>query len=173
MAKAIPIVEKTLPHAQWLLPVAPHIDSDQLRQQLPDHVQLTHNHLYDAMQICDAAMAVSGTITLELALMQTPLTLLYKTHWLTYHVGKRVIRTPWIGLCNIIAQDTIATEHLQHEASPDNLAHEIVQLITNAGYREQRLRQLQAVRKNLGSGVDHTLTAQLALQLLTRQNTIA
>ena len=84
-----------------------------------------------------------------------------------------MIRTPWIGLCNIIAQDTIATEHLQHEASPDNLAHEIVQLITNAGYREQRLRQLQAVRKNLGSGVDHTLTARLALQLLTRQNTIA
>ena len=74
------------------------------------------------MQICDAAMAVSGTITLELALMQTPLTLLYKTQWLTYHVGKRVIRTPWIGLCNIIAQDTIATEYLQHDASPDNLA---------------------------------------------------
>ncbi len=171
MAKAIPIVEKTLPDAQWLLPVAPHIDTDQLRQQLPDHIQLIHSHLYDAMQICDAAMAVSGTITLELALLQTPLTLLYKTQWLTYQIGKRVIRTPWIGLCNIIAQNTIATEYLQHDASPENLASEIVQLITNISYREKRISQLQAMRNNLGTGVDHTLTAQLALDLLPGQNT--
>ena len=103
--------------------------------------------------------------------MKTPLTLLYKTQWLTYQIGKRVIRTRWIGLCNIIAQDTIAAEYLQHDASPENLAREIVQLITNSSYREKRLSQLQSMRNNLGAGVDHALTAQLALDLLPRQNT--
>ena len=79
-----------------------------------------HDHLYDAMQLCDAAIAVSGTITLELAYMQVPLTLLYKTHWLTYQIGKRVIQTPWIGLCNIIAQETVAEESSnQSENKPE------------------------------------------------------
>ncbi len=166
IAQAIPLIEQQLPQAQWLLPVAPHINEAQLRQLLPDHVQLIHSHLYDAMHICDAAMAVSGTITLELALMQTPLTLLYKTHWLTYYIGKRVVRTPWIGLCNIIAQNTVATEWIQQEATAHNLAKEIIELVTNTHYRQHRLHQLQSIRDNLGTGVDHTLTAQLALQLL-------
>ena len=70
-----------------------------------------------------------------------------------------------------VAQDTIATEYLQHDASPDNLAGEIVQLVTNTSYREKRISQLQAMRNNLGTGVDHTLTAQLAFDLLPGQNT--
>ena len=119
------------------------------------------------MQLCDAAIAVSGTITLELAYMQVPLTLLYKTHWLTYQIGKRVIQTPWIGLCNIIAQETVAEEWIQHQANAENLAHEVVQLVTPSPYRQQKQQQLQAIKQALGDGIDNTLSARLALQLIT------
>ncbi len=167
IAQAIPLIEAKLPGVQWLLPVAPHIDIKRLQLHLPPQVQLVHDHLYDAMQLCDAAIAVSGTITLELAYMQVPLTLLYKTHWLTYQIGKRVIRTPWIGLCNIIAQETVAEEWIQHQANAENLAHEVVQLVTPSPYRQQKQQQLQAIKQALGDGIDNTLSARLALQLIT------
>ncbi len=95
------------------------------------------------MLLCDAAIAVSGTITLELALNQVPMVIVYKTDWLMYHLAKRLARVQHIGLCNIVANQSIAPELIQHEANADNIAHHIIDLLDNP---EKIARQKQLYR---------------------------
>jgi lipid-A-disaccharide synthase len=167
IADALPLIQQHVPNAQWILPVAPNIDDSLIQSLLPQCVTLAHDHLYDLMNVCDTAIAVSGTITLELSLLQTPMTIIYKTHRLTYLLAKLLVRTKLIGLCNIIAEEEVARELIQHQATPTNIANETIKLLDNSDYRRQKLNKLSCIVSNLGSGVDSQATANIALNLIT------
>ena len=162
----IPLVAEHIPEAQWVLPLAPNLDRVSIQSRLPNTVTVVQDNLYNAMQVCDAAIAVSGTITLELALMQIPTTIIYRTHWLTYLIAKRVVKTLWIGLCNIIAEQEVAKEWIQQQANPHNIANEVRCLLHNQTYRTHRLDQLQHIQQQLGNTMSNTAIAQLALGLI-------
>lgn len=168
LINTIPLVTEHQPNAQWVLPLAPNLDHQAIQSRLPHSVTVVHDHLYDAMHACDAAIAVSGTITLELALMQVPTTIIYRTHWLTYLIAKRLVRTPLIGLCNIIAEEEVAKEWIQQQANAKNIANEVRCLLHNQTYRHHRLQQLQRIKQQLGTTMDDASIAQLALGLIAQ-----
>ena len=77
-----------------------------------------------------------------------------------------MVRVRQIGLCNLIAQKTIAKEFIQNAATPENIAQETIRLITDPVYRAKILADLAILRARIGDGENSRLVAQIALQLI-------
>jgi len=116
-----------------------------------DGVRLVKGATYDVMSHSHFAFVTSGTATLETACFGTPMFVLYRTSWLTYCIGRLLIRVRNIGLVNIIAGKTIVPEFIQHRVAVGTLVQEAMQTLRN----EERLRAMRAelslLRKKLGS----------------------
>jgi lipid-A-disaccharide synthase len=121
---------------------------------------------YDVIQCCDAVMTSSGTATLEIALLTVPMVICYKLSPLTYRLGRLLVKTPFIGLPNIVAGRSIVREFIQHEATPANLAIEIARILKDEHYRDKMLRNLQDVKQRLGQGGGSKNMAALVLEML-------
>ncbi len=138
----------------FLLPVAPGFDRGELQERvslcgLP--VTLVRDNIYDTAAACDAILAVSGTVTLQIALAGTPLAILYRMAPLTYAIGRRLVKVPFIGLVNIVAGQEVAREFIQEQACAVNLAAEIERIMTDRAYREKLEQGLGEVRQRLGA----------------------
>ncbi len=87
----------------------------------------------------DAAMAVSGTVTLELALLGTPAVIVYRTSWLSYQVGRRLAMVDCVGLPNIASGEKFLTELIQDDCTPLRIAGAVGELLADPALRA-RLR---------------------------------
>lgn len=159
-------IEKKIGQVQFALPIAAHLDLALIKKQLPQNIRPIQHHLYDLLQITDAAVAVSGTVTLEVALMQVPLCVIYRVNSLTYWLAKHLATVSQIGLCNIVAQKNIAKEFIQRKATPDNISEEIMTILSDTNYREQIKTDLKDLKALLGSGSASEKVADIALALL-------
>lgn len=113
-----------------------------------------------------AAMVASGTATIEAALLQCPMIVVYKTNWITYAIGRRLIRVPWLGMVNIAAGARICPEFIQSAAQPESMASAMLELLDETPARHAMVAGLAAVRKAL-SGAGHPANAaELLLQEL-------
>jgi lipid-A-disaccharide synthase len=105
---------------------------------------------HELMQCAGAGMVCSGTATLESTYFGLPMVILYKVAWLTWAIGKRLVKVPWLGLPNVLAGREIAREFLQDAAQPQPIAEEILRLLTDASAREAQQRAQQDVIASLG-----------------------
>lgn len=100
-----------------------------------------------------AGMVASGTATVEAASLGMPLVIVYKVAPLTYWVGRAVIRVPFLGMINLLAEKEIAREFLQGAALPGAIAAEMTPLLDEASpARRQQMADLEAVVQKLGGG---------------------
>ena len=97
-----------------------------------------------------AAMVASGTATIEAALMRCPMIVVYSVARFTYWLGRKLIRVPHIGMVNIVAQEELCPEFIQHEADPPRMAHAIEAIIEEGPARDKMLAGLDAVADKLG-----------------------
>ena len=105
---------------------------------------------HSLMQRAAAGMVTSGTATLEAAYFGMPLAILYKAAWLTWVVGKRLVRVDFLGMPNILAGGEIAREFLQDDATPAAVAKEMQRLLNDDDARAVIVRDLAAVTAKLG-----------------------
>lgn len=99
----------------------------------------------------DAALAKSGTTTLEAALADLPMVVAYRVHPLTAVLARRLLRVPWISLVNLVAGDQVVPELVQDQANGERLAAEVAPLLDPQHPAAARQRQgLAEVRKRLG-----------------------
>jgi lipid-A-disaccharide synthase len=96
-------------------------------------------------------MVCSGTATLEAAFFGLPFSVIYKVAWLTWVVGKRLVKVPFLGMPNVLAGREIARELLQDAATPEALAEETLRLLRDDHARATLQSELDAVIKNLGA----------------------
>lgn len=111
-------------------------------------IRLKDSH--NLMQQAAAGMVASGTATLEAAYFGMPLVILYKVAWLTWVIGKRLVKVPFLGMPNILAGKEIAREFLQDAAKPAEIAFEMDRLLSDPQARETARRELAAVIAQLG-----------------------
>ena len=107
----------------------------------------TAHHL---MQRAGAGMVCSGTATLESTYFGLPMVILYKVAWLTWAVGRRLVKIPFLGLPNVLAGREIAREFLQDAARPEPIAGEIFRLLEESSAREEQQRAQADVVASLG-----------------------
>ena len=159
------------PQIKFLLPVASTLDFDDLLHQSKQSgldIKVSRDGIYDVISCCDAIATCSGTVTLEIALHNKPMCILYKMSWLSYLIMKRLITIPHIGLANIVANKGVVKEFLQQEANPEAVSRELFELLDNAEYRKQVEIGLKQVRDNLGAGDGAQNMAQLVLSQLNQ-----
>lgn len=153
LLKAAELVMHKSPDVQFLLPIAPSLSADLLRTHVATsgvEVTLVDSSIYDIAAACDAIATVSGTVTLQIALTATPMAIIYKLNPITYIIGKRLIKVPYVGLPNIVAGKKIVREFIQNDASPDAICKEILRLLTEEAYAAQARKDLAEVGLLLG-----------------------
>jgi lipid-A-disaccharide synthase len=168
IASAVKLKEK-FPEVQFILPLAStlqSIDVTPLFESANLEVTISRDKIHDMIRACDAIISVSGTVTLEIALVGTPMVIIYKLAPLTYQLAKRVVKIPHIGLCNIVAGESIVRELIQDQANPEVIAAEIEKLLTDQRYIATMLANLDEIRAKLGGGGAAQNVASLALDLI-------
>lgn len=159
------------PDVQFVIPVAPTLDRQALEPYLATHrtleVKLVDGHTEEAVGASDAALVKSGTSTLEAGLMLRPMVVVYKVGWLTYVVGRLLVRIAHFALVNILAGRGIVPELLQREASPERMAAEVERLLGDGAAREAQLTGLREVRASLGEPGAARRVAEEVLGVMT------
>lgn len=154
----------------FLLPLAPGLKHDDLAPILAQAdgiaVQVISENRYDLMASCDLVAAASGTVTLELAILNTPMVVSYRMSPLTWQLGRRFIKVKFASLVNLIAGAAIVPELLQERATPENLLAAMEDLWPGKAGREAQLAGLAGVRERLGRGGASRRAARLALSLV-------
>ena len=156
MLDAAKLIAEKIDEVTFLLPPASEslkAAAARLIKERPDKVDIRiwQGNVYDVMNYADAAMVCSGTATLETGCFGTPMVVLYKINPLTYFIAKRLVTVPNIGMINLMAETEIVKELVQTDATPENIANEIIKLLTDQVYHDQLSQKLLDVKERLGS----------------------
>lgn len=161
---------------QFVIPIAPTLSESFVTSKLngkPDNTLLTTHESTEVIQCCDAVIVASGTATLEVALLEKPMCIVYKTHWLTYLLARYLIKIQHVGLANIIVDKGIVPEFIQGDAWANNISGYIEKLLTNKAFKEQSINDLKTVRTILSENIESKdggeAVAELANELLSNQ----
>ena len=165
------LVQQQVPNIQFLLPQASTLGDmfiSELIQNSPIDIKIVKEGPYDVIKACDAIVCASGTVTLEIALMQVPMVVIYRIAPLSYQIMSRMIKVKHIALCNIVAGKRIVPELIQRDATPTRISKEAIKLLTQPLHAQKIVHDLECVRDNLGVGGASENVAKLALSLLER-----
>ncbi len=146
-------VKKEMGECQFLLPVADTIDPVLIHQKLgsnPLDIKILKGETYNVMNICDALIIASGSATLEAGIMGCPMVIIYKLNPLTYWLALMLINTPYYGLINIVAGESVVPELIQSKANAENIASETLKFLKNPEYCQEIQNRLLLVRNKLG-----------------------
>lgn len=166
-------LQSRFPGIHFLLPQADSIPDTLLDEHLRAArlmITVIKHKPYDAIQCCDAIMTTSGTASLEIALLGVPMVIAYKLSPLTYWLGRWLVKTPYIGLPNIMLGKLAVKELIQHEANAENLSAEISKILKDKPYAEQICQDMLRVKQRLGKGGGSANMALLALKMLNESS---
>ncbi|OGX37143.1 MAG: lipid-A-disaccharide synthase [Omnitrophica WOR_2 bacterium RIFCSPHIGHO2_02_FULL_52_10] len=171
MVHAAEILHRKIRPIQFLVMQAPTIRRPLLEFHLRDS-PITHRiveeDIYDGINACDFCLVASGTATLETALLQRPMIVVYKTHLLTWLLAKCYIKISDIGLVNIVAGRRIVPECVQFEANGQTIAEEAQKILSDEFTMTRIKKELRSVKEALGeSGASHRAAVEV-LKLLHR-----
>ncbi|OUR63978.1 lipid-A-disaccharide synthase [Methylophaga sp. 42_25_T18] len=147
------------------LPLAPGLDISILkkilkRTKMP--IKIVDGDFYDFTKSCDVIVAASGTVTLEIALLGVPHLLVYRVAPMTYRILSRLVKIPYVGLCNIVSGKPLIQELLQDDVTVERLEQEISNLMIRQGSKHQAEKIRQQVLAALGpSGGAHNAAQQI------------
>src|SRR5262245_8745142 len=142
--------------------------ADQARDFLSSetHIQIQTRGLAEALAEADLAIASTGTVTMECAYFGVPTVAIYKTSWITYEVGKRVVKVKYLAMPNILANEPIYPEFIQHEATPEKIATAALDLLNNEARRTQIKEKLASVVASLGGPGANQRSARAIVKVL-------
>ncbi len=114
-------------------------------------IQVIEGETWDAIAHADLALAASGTVTVEAALVGTPMVTFYKVNALSWLLGRLLVRVPFYSMVNLVAERPVVPELMQTAMTGERLASEALHLLQDSGAREQMRRDLTEVARRLSS----------------------
>lgn len=149
MLAAIEKIRAARPEVQPLVVVAPSRTVAEVGEITSSNLKLIEGQTREALAASDAAAIASGTATLEAALLETPMVVVYKESPLNWHTLGRLITVSHFGLVNLVAGQEIATELMQDELTGEKLADKLLALLEPEANRLMR-ECLREVAHKLG-----------------------
>jgi lipid-A-disaccharide synthase len=136
-------------------------------------VRVVEGQTYNALAAADAAIVSSGTATVEAALLDVPMVVIYRVTPLTALLAKPLVRTSYFSMVNLIAEREVVPELIQKDFTPARVAEEVLRLLTSQPAREELRAGLAGVRDRLGppGAVDRAADAITALLAASSGNT--
>lgn len=155
MLKAAEILNKKIGNLQFILPVASTINRIQIEKSISNicknvTINVITDCTYDAINISRVVIVASGTATLEAAIMNSPMVILYKVSPLTYLIGKLMIKVKNIGLVNLVAQKRVVSELIQNNVTPERIAFEVLKILEDRELYSSIKNELAWVKDKLG-----------------------
>jgi lipid-A-disaccharide synthase len=137
------------PEYEFLLPVAPALDPAVLKSAIHQYnVKLVPESL-PALFHSRAGIIASGTATVEAAMMRTPFVMVYCVSFLTYLLGKPRVKVPYFAMVNLIAEEQVVPELVQHDFTAANVVARLQEVIPEGPARERMLAGLDRVKARL------------------------
>ena len=124
-------------------------------------------HARDALAAADVALVASGTATLEAALLKKPMVITYKMAWVSWQLMRRMGYLPYVGLPNILAGEFVVPELLQNDATPENLAQALLNLLNDTVVRARIPQRFAGIHRELRQNTAEQ-AARAVLPLLAR-----
>jgi lipid-A-disaccharide synthase len=169
MVKAAERIRSKHARLKCLLPRASTVPAELIAGLLRESsldVQVIEGDVHRVLKACDLAMVASGTATLEAAILETPMVIVYRVSFFSYWIGRLVISVPFIGLVNLVAGEEVVPELIQGDVTPDRLAQEVLDLLDHDERRWEMVKKLHALRETLGQGSASERTARIALEMM-------
>ena len=154
------------PDYQFVIAGAPSQKRDFYQSIIEDKdVGFVNNKTYALLQLSHAALVTSGTATLETALFKVPQVVCYKANAISYFIAKKIITLNYISLVNLIMDEEIVTELIQHDLNPKRLKMELDSILAS-DKREQMLNNYNTLIAKLGGqGASEKAAHQIVQQL--------
>jgi len=169
MKRAAEIIREKKPGARFILAAAPSLNVKEVTEFLKSSdvsVTIVQGQTYQVIKAADLVIVASGTATLETAILDKPMVILYHVSSLSYWIGKSLVKVNWIGLVNIIAGKSVVPELLQQEVKGERIAAEVLKILEDESCRQKILQGLAEVRDKLGTpGAAHRV-AEMALEMI-------
>jgi lipid-A-disaccharide synthase len=143
---------------QFVIPVAPTLDPLGLVKTLLERyvgratVRTVVHATYDALQHAEVAVVASGTATLEAALRERPMVVVYRVSPLSWLVGKFLVDVPYYSMVNLLAGKPLVTELMQSDFTAPKLAAQVEYLLDHPEAREKMVQEFRALKPRLGPG---------------------
>ncbi|HTG01245.1 MAG TPA: lipid-A-disaccharide synthase [Nitrospirota bacterium] len=169
MLDAAKLLKGRFPDLQFILPVAPTLNAEQVRSFVSRSgvpVTMVDGRVYDALRASDAALVASGTATLETGLMAVPMVIVYRVSALSYFIGSRFVRVDHVGLVNIVAGRRIVPELIQKDATASKMADALAALLADREHHEKVKAELTGIRALLGESGASARAAATVLEIL-------
>ena len=173
IASAAALVRNEVPGVQLVLARAPHLRDDLLQplEALPG-VTTVEGRTDDVLAAADAAIVASGTVTVQAALHDCPMVVVYRLSPLTYRLGKPFVHVDTYAMANLIAGRRVVTELIQDDFTPAAVAAEAVRLLTDRSYSARVKADLGEVRAKLGGPGASRRAAQAVLAVAAARYTV-
>ena len=154
-------IQADISELQIVLGLAPNVDIESM--QIPENIHVERAHPRRALEAADAAIIASGTSTLEATIYGTPMVIIYKMNPISWWISKRLVKTRFAGMPNLIANRIIVPEFLQSDATPKAISTQIIRMINPGLARDNTLQNLHNVREALDNGNASSKAATLIL----------
>jgi lipid-A-disaccharide synthase len=168
MVGAIPLIRARVPRAQFLVARAPSL-TDELFRVLPSGpgsgVATLAGRADDVLSVSDVVVTASGTATVQAAIHEKPMVIVYRLAPMSYRLGRWFVKVTTFGMVNLVAGEMVAVELIQDAFTPQRVADETLALLTDE-VRAARVRgQLRAVKARLGEHGASRRAAQCVLEV--------
>jgi lipid-A-disaccharide synthase len=165
MREATAEIVRAVPGTRFVLGLAPTIERELVAQQLAGGpaVEIVANQTHDVIRAADLALVTSGTVTLEAALLGTPMVVCYRLSVASELMVRLLIRVPWVSLANLILGRAVVPELYRQTTIDRHLAREALRLLTDPGARETQRQAFSELAGQLGEPGVVTRAARFVL----------
>lgn len=153
MLQSVRIMKEKFPALQFLLLLSDSIERGYVEERIKKEaleIKIIQGDNYEMMAVSDLLIVASGSATLEAGLLNTPMIIIYKVNFLTYWLGKLLVKVKNIGLVNIVAGKVIVPELLQNQVRPDEIVRLALKMLRDGDYYNKIKEDLSALRASLG-----------------------
>jgi lipid-A-disaccharide synthase len=153
MLAACAELQKTKREIAFVIAVAPGVELSQIHRLVSMSgvfAVVVQDETYDALAAADVALVCSGTATIEAALLDVPMAVVYRVTALTAMLARPLVRTKFFSMVNLIAGRRVVAELIQDDFTPQSAAHELQRLLDSEPARNELRRGLAEVREKLG-----------------------
>lgn len=153
LTAAAGLIRARLGSVQFVVARAPHVDHSLFAPlaEIPGSpVVVVDGMADDALAAADVALVASGTVTVQAALHECPMVVVYRLAPLTYRLGKPFVRVDAYAMANLVAGRRVVPELIQDAFTPEAVAAEALDILTNEARASQMRRDLRVVRERLG-----------------------
>ncbi|MBD3237860.1 MAG: lipid-A-disaccharide synthase [Candidatus Eisenbacteria bacterium] len=148
---AVDRLQTRFPELPWTLRLADGLeDSFYRRWRWPRSVRASREPIFDLAARSRVAICASGTASFEVALMGTPMVVVYRVSPLTWQLARRLVRVPWVSMANLAAGEAIVPELIQSRCAPQPIAAEVRALLDDPARAQMMRGKLTRLREAFG-----------------------